>query len=114
MEHKIIESLRHRLNHRGYYALFQIIFKGRSLPAPPIRDDNTKSTYFILGLILVTGFLLRIYKLSSQSIWLDEAYSIYHSQQNFIHVISFKDSTPALYYVLLHFWIKLMGTSEFS
>ncbi len=90
------------------------ILKGRSLPAPPIHDDNTKSTYFILGLILVTGFLLRIYKLSSQSIWLDEAGSIYHSQQNFIHAISFKDSTPALYYVLLHFWIALMGTSEFS
>lgn len=75
---------------------------------------RAKSTYFILGLILVTGFLLRIYKLSSQSIWLDEAGSIYHSQQNFIHAISFKDSTPALYYALLHFWITLMGTSEFS
>jgi len=75
---------------------------------------KAKSTYFILGLILVTGFLLRIYKLSSQSIWLDEAGSIYHSQQSFIHAVSFKDSTPALYYVLLHFWIMLTGTSEFS
>lgn len=79
-----------------------------------VQDDNTKSTYFILGLILVAGFLLRIYKLSSQSIWLDEAYSIYHSQQNFMHVISFRDPSPPLYYVLLHFWIKLTGTSEFS
>ncbi len=79
-----------------------------------VRDDNTKSTYFILGLILVAGFLLRIYKLSSQSIWLDEAYSIYHSRQNFMHVIGFKDLSPPLYYVLLHFWIKLTGTSEFS
>lgn len=79
-----------------------------------VRDDNTKSTYFILGIILVAGFLLRIYKLSSQSIWLDEAYSIYHSQQDFIHAISFKDTSPALYYVLLHLWIKLTGTSAFS
>ena len=79
-----------------------------------VQDDNTKSTYFILGLILVAGFLLRIYKLSSQSIWLDEAYSIYHSHQNFMHVISFKDLSPPLYYVLLHFWIKLTGTSAFS
>jgi len=79
-----------------------------------VRDDNTKSTYFILGLILVAGFLLRIYKLSSQSIWLDEAYSIYHSQQNFMHVISFKDTSPALYYLLLHFWITLAGASVSS
>lgn len=79
-----------------------------------VRGDNTKSTYFILGLILVAGFLLRIYKLSSQSIWLDEAYSIYHSQQNFMHVVSFKDLSPPLYYILLHFWIRLTGTSEFS
>ncbi len=91
-----------------------VFFKGRSLHATPIRDDNTKSVYFFLGLILVTGFFLRIYKLSSQSIWLDEAYSIYHSQQNFIHAISFKDTSPQLYYVLLHFWIKLTGTSGFS
>lgn len=86
----------------------------RSLPTSPILDDNPKSTYLILGLILVAGFLLRLYKLSSQSIWLDEAYSIYHSRQNFIHVISFKDLSPPLYYVLLHFWIKLTGTSAFS
>ncbi len=112
MENKFPETF--RLDHRGYYALFEVFFKGRGLPAPSIRDDNIKSTYFILGLILVTGFLLRIYKLSSQSIWLDEAYSIYHSQQNFMHVISFKDLSPPLYYVLLHFWIKLTGTSEFS
>lgn len=89
-------------------------FKGRSLPAPPIRGDNTKSTYLILGLILVAGFLLRIYKLSSQSIWLDEAYSIYHSQQNFMHVISLKDTSPQLYNVLLYFWIKFTGISAFS
>ena len=114
MGNNIPGSLRHRFNKRGYHALFQDLFKGRSLPAPPIQDDNTKSAYLILGLILVTGFLLRIYKLSSQSIWLDEAYSIYHSQQNFAHVISFKDLSPPLYYVLLHFWIRLTGTSEFS
>src|SRR4030067_2169863 len=85
-----------------------------SLPGRFMGWLRTKSTYFILGLILITGFLLRIHKLSSQSIWLDEAGSIYHSQQNFIHAITFKDSTPALYYVLLHFWIMLTGTSEFS
>lgn len=114
MKIKILEALSQRLDHRGCYAHFQAFFKGSLTTAPPIRDDNTKSTYFILGLILVTGFLLRIYKLSSQSIWLDEAYSIYHSQQNFIHAISLKDTSPALYYVLLHFWIKLTGTSAFS
>lgn len=78
------------------------------------RSGGALSTYFILGLILAAGFLLRIYKLSSQSIWLDEAYSIYHSRQNFLHVINLKDLSPPLYYVLLHFWIKLTGTSVFS
>ncbi|RJQ15118.1 MAG: hypothetical protein C4560_10950 [Nitrospiraceae bacterium] len=72
------------------------------------------SRYFILGLILAAGSLLRTYELSGQSIWLDEAVSIYHSRQNITHIISLQDPTPPLYYALLHFWTRLAGTSEFS
>ncbi len=75
---------------------------------------QNKKIYFILALIILAGFFLRIDNLTSQSIWFDEAFSIYHSQQDLAHVINLKDSSPPLYYLLLHFWIGFFGNSEFA
>lgn len=69
--------------------------------------------YWIIA-ILFLGFLLRLYKISYQSIWLDEALSVYYSQQTLTHIINLKGNTPPLYYLLLNIWIHIMGSSEFS
>lgn len=49
-----------------------------------------------------------------QSLWRDEAYSILFSQFPIITLISKSSMEPPFYYVLLHFWIKLFGTSEIA
>lgn len=49
-----------------------------------------------------------------QSFWRDEAFSYLMAKKNIKEIIFFtaKDFNPPLYYLLLHFWIKLFGSSE--
>lgn len=69
-----------------------------------------------LGLIVLVGLALRLYRLGAQSLWLDEAFSWLVASQpvgrglnlaliNFVH--------PPLYYLLLH-PVTLVSQSEFA
>ncbi len=51
-----------------------------------------------------------------QSIWRDEGFSYFLAKKNFIEIIilSLKDFTPPLYYLLLNIWIKIFGNSEIA
>lgn len=59
---------------------------------------------------------MRIYDLGTESIWLDEAFSIdfsaYYSVGSIIEESASTQTHPPLYFILLHFWINLFGTSE--
>lgn len=70
----------------------------------------------ILIVILLVAFLLRVYDLGHESIWMDEAFSVSVAKLDFLGIIkgTAKDLHPPLYYLLLHFWIKLFGISEFT
>ncbi len=48
----------------------------------------------------------------TQSLWRDEAFSILVAQRPMSEVLGKLTFEPPLYYILLHFWIKLFGTSE--
>jgi uncharacterized membrane protein len=49
-----------------------------------------------------------------QSFWRDEAFSVIFAQQP-VSTIVFKSlMEPPVYYLLLHFWIKIFGTSEIA
>lgn len=52
----------------------------------------------------------------NQSLWRDEAFSALISLKNPLEIISLsmRDTTPPLYYLLLHYWILMFGTSEVS
>ncbi len=69
-----------------------------------------------LLLILLGGFLLRLYQLGAQSLWYDETVSAYLAMQGVTDLIAHtaRDIHPPLYYLLLHFWIRLAGDSEFA
>jgi uncharacterized membrane protein len=71
---------------------------------------------FALFSILLLGASLRLLLIGKQSYWFDEIYSIYVAQENLNQIllshISLRSS--ALYYVLLHFWVQIFGTSETS
>jgi mannosyltransferase len=74
-----------------------------------------KNTLIFLSILLL-AFVLRLFYLSHESIWLDEGISIAMAKLNFAQLVdkSAVDSFPPLYYLLLHYWMLLFGDSEFS
>ena len=73
-----------------------------------------KNEYFLLSLIVALGVALRIFHLSTESIWLDEGISILLSRQDLAHIIqsAANDVHPPLYYIVLHYWILIFSDSE--
>ncbi len=70
----------------------------------------------MLFIIVVVGFLLRIYKLGAQSLWLDEAITASIAQQPMTAILfnNLDGLHPPLYHAFMHVWVVLFGTSEFS
>lgn len=74
----------------------------------------TEHDVALLGIVLVGAFL-RVYNLGTQSIWVDELFSISTSTMNvrqIISIVAYSDLSPPLYHFLLHFWMMIFGTSE--
>jgi mannosyltransferase len=70
----------------------------------------------LIGLAVTTALLLRWSGLSSQSLWFDEGYTLWMSRfspKDIWHILPIDTSSP-LYYILLHYWTKCFGNSEFS
>ena len=72
----------------------------------------TKYGVALLAIVLI-GFFLRIYQLGTQSIWYDEAYSLWISKLAVTQMVQTTagDVQPPLYYFLLHYWMIVFGTS---
>lgn len=71
----------------------------------------------ILVLLVLLGIFLRLYKLGSESIWLDEAVSIQNTSLPFLQMIKAviaHDGSPPFYFTLLWSWLRLFGKSEFA
>jgi uncharacterized membrane protein len=49
-----------------------------------------------------------------QSLWRDEVFSIFVAQRPLSFIVTSVGFEPPVYYTLLHFWIKLFGTSEIA
>jgi hypothetical protein len=68
------------------------------------------------GLLLI-GFGARVWHLGTQSLWLDEALSVVFSRLSLgdlLNTLATQDLHPPLYYLALHFWMRLAGSSEFA
>jgi hypothetical protein len=66
-------------------------------------------------LILLLAFALRIWAIDGQSIWGDEAFSIFTAGQPVAYVVSGgADLHPPLYHLLLHFWMLVAGSSPLA
>ena len=50
----------------------------------------------------------------TQSVWRDEAFSILAAQRPLSFIFTNLGIEPPLYYILLHYWMKLFGTSEIA
>lgn len=68
-----------------------------------------------LCLLVLLGAGLRMHRLDVQSIWYDEAFSVYLASQPALDLVAGvePDHLP-LYFLLLHFWMPLAGQSELA
>ena len=66
--------------------------------------------------IILMALGLRLYRLDTQSLWNDEGTSVVLAQRDLPTITrnAANDIHPPLYYYLLHFWVKIAGTSEFA
>jgi mannosyltransferase len=66
-------------------------------------------------LILVLALVLRLINLN-QSLWLDEAVQAITAKESFLYIFGeiLGDFHPPLFHFLMHFWVRLFGTSEIS
>jgi hypothetical protein len=68
----------------------------------------------LLLAIVVLGGALRFYRIGEQSLWLDEAFSVWlarHPLREMFGWVVKIDQHPPLYYTLLHFWVSVFGDS---
>jgi uncharacterized membrane protein len=74
-----------------------------------------KSNIFLF-LIIVLGLCLRLYNITYRGIWLDEGISIKWAGMDILSMVinTAIDVHPPLYYLILHYWMLLFGSSEFA
>lgn len=74
--------------------------------------------YWALIAIFLVGTMLRLYQLTEESLWADEAFSIRAAaQEHFpgvVAAVTETEAAPIGYYLFLHYWTTFLGTSEFS
>lgn len=78
---------------------------------------DRKTRWGSLLAVLVTGVAMRLYRLDSWSLYADEIYSVYRARLPVMELITVPltiDSHPPGYYLLLHYWMELFGTSTFD
>jgi len=77
--------------------------------------DFTALTTFAMVILLLVSFGLRMYRLDFQSLWSDEGISLQRSMQPFGQLLRSMpvEHLPG-YFVVLHFWIGLVGDSDFA
>ncbi|MFH1507428.1 MAG: glycosyltransferase family 39 protein [Candidatus Omnitrophota bacterium] len=72
------------------------------------------SHYCILSGILTVGTFFRFYKLTSKSLWYDEACSLSFVYYDWSTILYHRYMSRPLYFIFLRFWVSLFGQSEFS
>ncbi len=75
-----------------------------------------KKFYKILLILVLISFLIRLYNLGLESLWGDEAISLYHSQKSLIGNLKWiaGDTNLPFYNIILWFWVRIFGFSEFA
>lgn len=82
---------------------------------PKLRTEQGSLWVGVL-IVLALAAALRFYRLDGQSLWADEGNSVALAGRSLAEIThrAAYDIHPPLYYYLLHFWVRLFGTSEFA
>lgn len=76
----------------------------------------TISMSWFLILFILLNLFFKCLHLPEESIYGDEAYSIFHAQKSLGELtdIFLNDQNPPLHIILLHFWMQIFGVSDIS
>src|ERR1051326_1282682 len=88
----------------------RIFLRAQSL----VRAWMSVRARWVLAAVVGAAALLRLWRLGSESLWVDEAYTLSVAREGAWQVLLHHDNTPPLHALLLHFWIALAGTSEWA
>lgn len=72
--------------------------------------QSTKYNTLLLLALTILGVSLRLYRIDNNSLWIDEAFSIWMGRQPVGEMLDWLvriDQHPPLYYLLLHIWMRL-------
>lgn len=80
-----------------------------------VGQERTKYSVALLAIVLI-GTFLRVYQLGAQSIWFDEAFSVWISKMGLLQIVQLTaaDVHPPFYYFILHYWMGVFRDSEFA
>ncbi len=103
----------------SFNSAFLLFLINTALPAiiglVELNKDIKKSS--LIPIITIIGFILRVYKITERSIWLDEAITAQISQTGILGIILNRSQTgihPPLYFILVYFWTCIFGDSELA
>lgn len=83
----------------------------------PDRRWPEASKLLLLCALTWCAFALRVVRLDGQSLWGDELWSLHHVSAPVAGVLEnvrADGTAPPMYYLLLHFWVKVAGSSAFA
>lgn len=83
----------------------------------PKGTPNNPLSSMLLLFIISIGAFLRLYKLGSNSLWFDEAISVWFAKESIANILikqTSGDVHPPLYYILLRLWLSVFGNGEFN
>ncbi|MHB8233293.1 MAG: glycosyltransferase family 39 protein [Solirubrobacteraceae bacterium] len=94
---------------------------GSALEERMTRQDESSPRAIALRIdpaivtLMAIAFAAAFYRIGAKGLWVDEAFSANYARMNLSglwHVISGRDPNMGLYYVLLHFWVRVFGPNE--
>src|SRR5579862_8728984 len=79
-----------------------------------LKPIHQLSDGWVLTIALIVGTVVRFVNMAKGSIWHDEGFTMMLAPQSPAQIISrtAHDVHPPLYYITLHYWMKLFGSSE--